>query len=194
MGQLKSYRSSLISLAESINNSIAVNDLLYSNLVSLNKIYLSTIAIGVDTLTTGQIDTLYYISNQCPLDGGKAVYLARSLYNLYAPLDINDDSICISVAPIIISNSSEEFKSKVNYYPVPMRDEIVFELNPNQDSEYEFSLIDVSTGRIVKDFKIENTKERNIRINISEISEGMYIFTLKSKGLPVSTGKIVKIK
>ncbi len=193
LDQLSLYRSSLIGLAESFNNSITENDLLYSNLVSVNKIYLKTIAIGVDSLTTGQIDTLYYISNQCPLDGGKAVYLARSLYNLYAPLDINDDSICISGAPIIISNSSEEFKSKVNYYPVPMRDEMVFELKPNQDSEYKFSLIDVSTGRIVKEFKIENTKERNIRINISEISEGMYIFTLKSKGLLVSTGKVVKI-
>lgn len=193
LDQLRSYKSPLIALAQSINNSITEDDLLYSNLVSVNRIYLRTIAIGVDTLTAAQIDTLYYISNQCPLDGGKAVYMARSLYNLYAPLDINDYSICIPIAPIIISGSNEVSNSKIEYYPIPLRDELILQLNSKQNSDYEFSLIEASSGKKVKELKISITQEPNVRINISEISDGMYIFTLKSKGLLVSTGKIIKI-
>jgi hypothetical protein len=191
--QLSSNRSPLIALAQLINNGLSDNGLLYSNLVSVNGIYLRTIAIGVDTLTNGQKDTLLYISYQCPLDGSKAVYMARSLYNLYAPLDINDDSICVPVAPIIILNSNEEINSKINYYPVPLRDELILQLNSKQNSVYEFSLIEASSGKVIKEFKIEKTQEPNIRINISDVSDGMYIFTLKIKGLLVSTGKIVKI-
>jgi hypothetical protein len=194
INQLRSHKSPLIALAQLINNGVSENGLLYSNLVSVNGIYLRTIAIGVDTLTNGQKDTLLYISNQCPLDGGKAVYMARSLYNLYAPLDINDDSICVPpVLPIIFSNSHQATDSKVRYYPVPLRDELIIQLSPKQFSEFEISLIEASSGKIVKNFKFEKFDEEYIKINISDISDGMYIFTIKSKGSIVSSGKIVKL-
>lgn len=119
--------------------------------------------------------------------------MARSLYNLIAPLDINDDSICVPVAPIIISNSNEAINSKINYFPVPLHDELILQFDSKNNSVYEFSLIEASSGKIVKELKIENTQEPSIKINISGISEGMYIFTLKSKGLLVSSGKIAKI-
>ncbi|MBV6472659.1 MAG: hypothetical protein JPMHGGIA_00917 [Saprospiraceae bacterium] len=193
INQLSSNRIPLIALAQMINNGITANDILYSNLLSVNRIYLGTILIGIDTLSSGQKDSLFYIANQCPLDGGKAVYMARSLYNLYGPLDINDDSICVPIAPIIISNSNDAMNSKLNYYPVPLRDELILQLNSKQNLVDQFSLIEASSGKIVKELKINKIQEPNIRINISEISEGMYIFTLRSKGLLVSTGKIVKI-
>lgn len=108
-------------------------------------------------------------------------------------MDINDDSICVPVAPIIISDSNEAINSKINYYPIPLRDELILELLSKQNLDYEFALIEVSSGKVVKELKIEKAQEPYVKISISEISEGMYIFTLKSKGLLVSTGKVVKI-
>jgi len=168
--------------------------LLYSNLIAVNRIFLQTIAKGIDTLTEGQGDTLFYISNQCPLDGRKSVYMARSLYNLYGPLDINDDSICQPVLPIIITNTQIQSKLEVSYFPVPSKEALKFQFPEGRYPEVEISLIDASSGKTIKVYSLGDITGPEINLRIQDISTGMYIFTLKTKGETVSTGKIVITK
>jgi PKD repeat protein len=193
VSQFKADKLPLIALAENINNEITENDLLYSNITAVIKIYFQTIAMGLDTLTSGQRDSLFNISNQCPLDGGKAVYMARSLYNLYGPLDINDDSICMPTSPIIISSSEDWTSSEIKYFPVPFKDEFILQIPTELKSEFEISFIEIATEKIIKKFKFKKINEELIKLNIRDVSQGMYIFTLKNNGILVSTGRIIKI-
>jgi len=194
VNQFKQNKSPNITLAESLNNEIIANDLLYSNLVAVNRILLQTIGRDIDTLTSGQRDSLLYIANQCPLDGGKSVYMARSLYNLYGPLDINDDSICQPVLPIIITNTQQLDKLEVSYFPVPSKEALKFQFPEGRYPEVEISLIDVPTGKTIKIYNLGDIIGGEINLRIHDITTGMYIFTLKTKGETVSTGKIVITK
>jgi hypothetical protein len=47
------------------------------NFRSINGIYLSTVAVGIDTFTSTQLDTINSLSSQCPYEAGDAVYIAR---------------------------------------------------------------------------------------------------------------------
>jgi len=75
----------------STNNGLSSSLIYEQNEITVNGIYLSTIAQGLpDSINSYQSD-LYAIATQCPLRGGPAVYFARSLYSLINDSIIYDD-------------------------------------------------------------------------------------------------------
>ncbi|MHC1706010.1 MAG: T9SS type A sorting domain-containing protein [Bacteroidales bacterium] len=89
----------------------------------INDIYLKTIASGNNLFTAEQIEIMRTIAAQCPITGGKAVYLARSLYSATRDTIYNDRELCsmeggsvIKSQNIILENDNSPHLS---IYPNP---------------------------------------------------------------------------
>lgn len=93
------------------------------------------------------------------------------------------DTFSFTTAPL----STEEFlKQQLKIYPIPASDIVSF--SNNQEDISKIEIIDLN-GRIVK--QIIPTDNRNSRINIAEIKEGVYaVRATTSKG--VTTQKLIK--
>lgn len=113
-----------------LNNSIASSNTWVANRKTVNRIYLETIASGIDTATQYQISDLLAIANQCALEGGDAVLQARAVYNALAeePLMFNDMEICdLGVGERSDKSVAVQTHTahKVNTVPNPARDAFV---------------------------------------------------------------------
>lgn len=114
-----------------MNNSIVSSDIWTTNRKTVNRIYLETIASGIDTATQQQIEDLLAVANQCALEGGDAVMQARAIYCVLAevPLMLDDMEIC----DLGIGERSDKITPgqiptvhrKVNVIPNPARDAFV---------------------------------------------------------------------
>jgi len=83
-----------------------------------------------------------------------------------------------------ITSKAEEFESiKINYFPVPSRDELIFNIKGlNSNNFLEFSIFDLN-GHLLK-FQTENyyvnpKPNELLKIPLHELENGMYIFKVK---------------
>ena len=74
------------------NDTITPNNLVEENEVTINGIYLKTVAKGIIPDSALYATTLFEIASQCPFVGGPAVYHARSLLKLINREIFFDDS------------------------------------------------------------------------------------------------------
>jgi hypothetical protein len=95
-GTQQSQSSSLTQAA--LLNSLVTTDSIYDeNERFINELFLSTVAQGNLPDDELDIEQLWSIATQCPLQGGDAVFRARSIYRLFDPLIyFPDDSLCQS--------------------------------------------------------------------------------------------------
>lgn len=88
-------RSSSLSQAALINSLVQVDSTYDANERFVNELFLSTIAQGNLPDNELDIEQLWSIATQCPLQGGDAVFRARSIYRLFDPLiHFPGDSLC----------------------------------------------------------------------------------------------------
>jgi len=114
-----------------LNKADAADDTWVANRKTANRIYLETVASGVDTATQQQISDLLAVARQCALEGGDAVVQARAIYNILSeePLMFNDLEICdqgvdersYKIAP----GQMPTARHKVSVVPNPARDVFV---------------------------------------------------------------------
>jgi hypothetical protein len=74
--------------------SLPASNVLQSNRKDALRIYLEVTSTGATQLTEGQFDTISAIAHQCPLAGGSAVYMARTLYQLKEQKHFDDFDLC----------------------------------------------------------------------------------------------------
>lgn len=82
--------------ALSMANQLPENTLWQRNRKSVDRLYLETVGMGVDSLNTQQFSEVSAIAHQCPLEGGSAVYRARGLYRMREHKIFSDDLLCAS--------------------------------------------------------------------------------------------------
>ena len=89
-------RNSIIDEAIDLNGNIDAEGIYQFNQQSINDIYLNTVAKKTFSLDTTQSETVADISNQCPYEGGFAVFTARTLYHMMIQNEYFDDRVlCI---------------------------------------------------------------------------------------------------
>ena len=77
------------------NRDITPVNLAETNLRLMNMIRLEVIARSIDTFNQDELYNIYTVANQCPEEGGPAVFVARSLWKMYDSRTIfDDDAIC----------------------------------------------------------------------------------------------------
>ncbi|MCG9880729.1 MAG: T9SS type A sorting domain-containing protein [Bacteroidia bacterium] len=134
----------------------------------------------------GETGTLWYIvADSC---GFATMQLS---YGLNTPFKMatagvrlcNVNAISTSLSSRIVSNY------RISGFPIPFIDEFFVEVFDNDANDFTFNLLDIN-GRITTvNSSIINNK---IRIDMNNVSPGIYFLLLSSKGEFVSTLKLVK--
>ncbi|HRY34194.1 MAG TPA: T9SS type A sorting domain-containing protein [Bacteroidales bacterium] len=185
-------RSQMADVALGINNALEASTLIMLNEKTVNDIYLNTIAKGILGFDTQQMDNLWLIAAQCPVSGGPAVYLARSLLSAYYDTLFNDMESCLTegiiknkLQPAPVSNSEISF----SYYPNPATGHLSLTWDLPSASNVEFLLIN-TTGQTCRQYTL-NLEGGSTSLDISNISAGLYTVRIKSPTFEKQIGKLV---
>lgn len=136
-----------------------------------------------DTLATGNLATLESIAEQCPLEGGDAVYEARAIVSYYTGSDYDDYTLCASPQPRQqqISRKPSELAKGLSLYPNPTTGEVFL---PVSDE------VLVRVFNNIGQLQIEKTVSDS-RLNLSQLQPGVYRFQLFREGQMLTTQNVV---
>ena len=142
----------------------------------INSIYLSTAARGDFDFDVESLQQISDIANQCPITGGQAVYVARSLYETIEPTIYDDEAICQAIG---ISQKTEEpiCATDFDIVPNPSKGIVSFVLNKPQDATI---LIYDALGRQVAQYKLNNESSITT-FDLSYLASGIYFIQLQNQ-------------
>ncbi len=180
----------LISENNSISTSVNIED--YGKTV--NDIYLNTIAKEIYSFNPQQKSELYTIAHLCPLEGGKAVYLARSIYTLIDTYQYYDDKAMCEVPSSDRKASIREVKATkaldelaISISPIPTRDYVTI-VGLEQNDQIIFQLYNNLSEKVI-DQTIDSKT-----IDLNKIKNGVYYYIIFHNGIQTKNGKLVVIK
>jgi len=123
-GQLEAFYSSLettriskINTLLTLNTAVVDTILPATNQKSLNDILLRL--LKTDSLATGDLDDLIAIAEQCPLEGGDAVYEARAFVGHFTGQGFDDHTACDNAQQRQGFELEKADKFTLNLYPNP---------------------------------------------------------------------------
>ena len=108
-------------------------------------------------------------------------------YDTLCSHSITDSFIAFDTALSIINVGKIQYELKV--YPNPTQNELFFEINTTENLEYSLQLYS-SLGSLV--YKQENITNNLLKVNVVDLSSGLYYYTINYKGSLVGNGKFVK--
>ena len=159
------------------------------NTKAVNHIMLEVFKGRDANLTTEQIRILEPIANQCPIDGGEAVYEARSLLGAVENRYYDDTRLCPSNNTLLnagFNGETQALKTSVpktkslifNASPNPARDvlDIVYNNTMDENTEGVVKIVN-ALGAVVLTQKVVN-KGQNY-LDISTLKSGIYLIKLE---------------
>lgn len=173
------------------NDNLIVTDLWETNQQTVNSIYLETIINSQEDLTTAQIALIQPIANQCPLEGGEAVFQARTLLN--DGTAYNNANLCMTAANRSNENpvlTEENFGFKL--YPNPTSSHLTIELNEISETDYDLEIVSLLGVSILKD-KIAAENRKKV-LNLEGIPQGVYHLKLSIDNKPVHSEVFFKVQ
>jgi len=174
------------------NDNIGVTKIYEQNEKEVNAIYLSTIAKGAAVFSSQQLDDLEAIAEQCPLEGGNAVFRARAMLALHKGPAVYDDSLnCEAVSELRIpkpENIAPAFiHHPVKVWPNPAGDVLHIQVSGEENA---WAILYNSTGQPV--LKTHLAKgEATQKVNVQAIPVGLYWVQIRSEQRLIFTGKII---
>jgi hypothetical protein len=160
----------------------------------VDAIYLNTLAVGIDTFTTGDSSQLHYIANLCPLLAGTAVFEARAMYALIANQYYWDEAACSGYSyrdlSVPVRSDSVIQSSVIKIYPNPASDKLILDwLSPKNESA-DIVIVDMMGQQILEQTVKSNTG--HIFIDVTSFNVGTYLTTLQSvNGLIYKTKTVI---
>lgn len=198
LAAVKSKRKFAANVVAAANDNITATEIYEENEKAVNDILLSTVAKGIISFDASQANTLKSIAWQCPLEGGNAVFAARSLLAVTGDTtSYDDDAICDSL------EERNDFKASVPpvevldfiLFPNPAKDEvtlIVFSESQKEDLEGFVVFFDV-TGKEVKRKSLPK-KSGTILIAVNDLAAGIYYCKVNLNGISSQSKKVAIIK
>ncbi len=158
------------------NNNIVPNNNLEANEKMLNDIILQLPQTG---FAEEIIESISSIANQCPISGGKSVFICRSLIS---SLDMNaywdDDDRCIQGMDFRRGTSMQNLEAvqfrKCSVYPNPAND-ILFLFNDDFSKLSKYLIRDALGSIVIQSNQLDMELTK---IDISNIIEGFYVLEL----------------
>ncbi len=175
----------------SANAAISTSTVFEDNDKTVNDIYLTTIASGTANFSLTQIATLTSIADQCPAQGGNAVFRARSILNTVISNKVYDDKAICSLREHVPSNRVAEIAWPVTVYPNPASSSISFGLLPTGGNG--LVVLKDMVGRQVLNSAID-LASGNTKLDVSQLQPAVYLVQLIEKGKVVFSGKVVLIR
>ncbi|MEO8147156.1 MAG: T9SS type A sorting domain-containing protein [Bacteroidia bacterium] len=177
-----------------MNNALIPTNAIESSEKRYNSLYFKSLAVK-DKLSEPDIKSLKKLADQCPYIAGTSVFKARALYVKYNPnVNYDDSKLCMSKYQLNDQQQSHLNLNDLNVvvYPNPNNGEftINYDLtNFNRASIVFFNVI----GKKVWESDLNVTADRS-NLQMKDMSEGIYSYTVYGNGNPVSQGKITIIK
>ena len=130
------------------------------------------------------------IADQCPDDGGFAVFAARAWYRRFEPMARWDgQGNCLEERPIVASDKViPALGMKVSPNPATNRLQVVFDAEPMPESR--FLMFDL-TGKKVLDQPLNSSKST---FDITDLPPGLYFYGTKNRDNFTQKGKITIIR
>ncbi len=184
----------IIDEAIGINNSVTGSNLVDENEKAVNSIYLVTVAKGISSFNSDQLDVLHFVANQCPLEGGGAVYQARSLLWLTdSELWWDDEAICGEALrlneekPKIVN----EVQSPTYVYPNPSTGMVVLHIGSSFENAQ--LIIYNAIGEILFSENLVSAQHVH-SIDMKAYPQGLYHFTLNENENLIASGNFSLMK
>ncbi len=169
------------------NNSISSTDIFVENRVSVNDIFLSTVALHNYSFTSPQISELEEIADQCPYVGGEAVFKARGLLRIATDQWYWDDrEICELTLKAATTNI--ESQDQFDLHPNPTSSIVKLKYSLMNEGNYLIILTDI-LGNKLQQIPVKNNVGE-IEIDLSLYASGMYGLFLQTKDNLKYIGKV----
>ncbi|MCX6272137.1 MAG: hypothetical protein NTU44_13145 [Bacteroidetes bacterium] len=132
---IKNVQESKINTVLAANGNLPSGEIYEQNEKYITDIYLNTVARGIFDLTEDQISLIAEVANQCPLAGGNAVYLARSLYALVHDTIYDDKQLCYLAGIKNVKQNKEKANRSQSFklFPNPAKDVVTIEWQNTSD-------------------------------------------------------------
>lgn len=164
---------------------------------TVNNIYFSTLALGNNDFSSTQLTQLQGLANQCPYEGGTAVFRARNLLaTLDAdPVEYDDEALCqpqqsggggspLSLSPnaaigaVVFPNPASDLFTVLLERPLEIEGNLVLH------NAYEQAVLS----------QILDVKTVNFDFNVEGLAGGIYVLNIREGKNVVYTTRLVLIK
>jgi hypothetical protein len=168
------------------NQSLSSEQVFQENEKIINQIYLTTIASDKFDFSDEQESKIYSIAHQCPASGGRAVYLARGLYNLINSKETyNDVDVCKNVKP---GTPQENGKSNNSFiYPSPGNSSVNLYYSGFNGEDLHLNIYN-NAFQLIESFKLDNQSTIK-NINVAKWIPGLYLYNIVQDNVILSAGK-----
>ena len=179
--------------AEFYNSQVNVIGLPFENEETINGIQIRYDLHGKDSIAS-QFPSFLYIAQQCPSQGGAAVYRARFFVSLFNDsLTYDDFNVCLTQGyyrEMAGTLSDASFAPTVIVKPNPANEQVEIILENIKEKDYNLRITDLE-GRIKFHFN-KSASELKTIINTSDLSPGIYFVLVDdSSGLYLSKKLII---
>lgn len=186
------FKEATIENIENENASLIDEEAYETNEVTVNAIYLKTIARDNFILDNDDIEKLEEIIFQCPFSGGPSVYTARVLYSMYNDnVDYDDDDLCVLQGTPPRKKKDEDYSFSI-LYPNPAKNESTLKYNLGSAQKGILKLVN-SLGVSVYERNLVNS-DSELTIDCSNLQSGVYFYKVIVDDLERKSGLFSVIK
>ena len=186
--------------ADSVNTIVTPSNTIEQNLQTCNTLMLKLLIDSNYVYTSAEVDTLYYIAEQCPIEGGPAVSVSRNLLMLILDDVIEFDDNCNEEARIAEEEGEEEEEkpamlvhdNRFIIYPNPNNGNMVLNYDLKHNETGTIAIFD-PTGRLTAGFNLSND-QKQLTIGRNDLGNGLYTIQVRVNGKLVHTDKVIIIK
>ena len=193
LGTLATTRATVSASIISQNASITVDSIYEENEKTVNGIYANYLNKGLAKPDTTDLNALQAIADQCPLEGGNAVYKARALLTLLTEVFpvYDDESGCLANQAFSIPETQRPELAPTDWsiYPNPTTNEVTIDWSSHQFETGTLQIFDLN-GKLLKRSTLTADQTRT-KINTADLRAGIYLVTLQLDQKQLMTKKLV---
>jgi hypothetical protein len=183
-----SYISDEADKLRSQNGSIAVTEVYEYNEKEVNDIYLSWLSTAFEALDSAEMAALQAIAEQCPYEGGNAVYRARAFLTVLTQqyVSYNDSLLCVPLELLRVRSDKEMLlqtakdDTGLRIFPNPAQTEINITWNVPAETPGMLMMYDVFGRQVQQQVLAAGANAHTL--NIGDLPEGLYFFRLRFLG------------
>ncbi|GJM36482.1 MAG: hypothetical protein DHS20C18_54830 [Saprospiraceae bacterium] len=177
------------------NASITVDSIYEQNEKTVNGIYAGYLNKGLTKPDTADLNALQAVADQCPLEGGNAVYKARALLKLMIGVDpvYDDQQACLGSQAFAMPEPEVRVSESSDWriYPNPATEEVMIDWSGQQFETGTLQLFDLN-GKLLKK-QIFTKEEVKTRMSTAELQGGIYLLVLQLDQKQPATKKLAII-
>jgi len=151
----------------------------------MNTGFLYLLVLGSDFISTNHqpsLNDLQLIANQCPLEGGNAVYEARAMLGVLGTIQVYDDQALCGRAkalqrPPVFDGKSILPNRSLQVYPNPARNIVMVQWTKSDFQKGHLVVIDLFGRQVFA--QVLESGDSSIEIDLSAFSSGVYFIQVK---------------